>query len=132
MHDAVKVKASLALVATSLLLVGCEANEADKFFMKTYYDDGEIVKEVTGFAYVDKRRVVWAYDDDERGTIFTRYESCDPGNNPNQVFCIEMQESYDKGNKGRVLISAKEDNYIILTNKNYHVIIRNTADLFEF
>ena len=132
MNEAVKVKASLALVATSLLLVGCEANEADKFFMKTYYDDGEIIKEVTGFAYDDKRRVVWAYDDDERGTIFTRYESCDPGNNPNQVFCIEMQESYDKGNKGRVLISAKEDNYIILTNKNYHVIIRNTADLFEF
>ena len=43
-----------------------------------------------------------------------------------------MQESSDKGNKGRVLISSKEDNYLTFTNDNYYVIIRNAADLFEF
>ena len=37
----------MALAVTSFFLVGCEVNEADKFFMKTYYNDGEIVEEVT-------------------------------------------------------------------------------------
>ena len=132
MPDTVKIRFSMALVATSFFLVGCEVNEADKFFMKTYYNDGEIVEEVTGFAYVGKRRVVWAYDEEERGTIFTRYESCEPGDDPRKIYCNAWQEHFEKGNKGIVLITAKEDNYLTFSGDGYYAIIRNAADLFEF
>jgi len=128
----VNIKVSLAFAVTSLLLVGCEVNVADKPFTKTYYDEAEIVEEVTGFAYVGKRKVVWGYDEEERGTIFTAYESCKPGNNPSQILCDEMQEYFEGGNKGVVLITSGEDNQLTFSGDGYKAVIRNAADLFEF
>ena len=130
MHDAVNVKSSLALAITSLLIVGCKVNAADKPFTKTHYDEAEIVEEVTGFAYVGKRKVVWAYDEEERGTIFTTYDSCKPGENSSQILCDEMQEYFEGGNKGVVLIISGEDNQLTFNGDGYKAVIRNAADLF--
>ena len=132
MHSLVNIKASLALAVTSLLLVGCEVNVADKPFTKTYFGETEIAEEVTGFAYVGKRKVVWGYDEEERGTIFTTYESCKPGDHPSQILCNEMQEYFEKGNKGVALITSGEDNQLIFNGNGYKAVIRNAADLFGF
>ena len=132
MHDPVNIKAPLTLAATSLLLVGCEVNVADKPFTKTYYGEADVVKEVKGFAYVGKRKVVWGYDEEERGTIFTTYESCKPGNNRRQILCNEIQEYFEVGNKGVVLITSGEDNQLTFNGDGFKAVIRNAADLFEF
>ena len=130
MHNRVNIQASLALAVTSILLAGCEVNVADKPFIKTYYDEAEIVEEVTGFAYVGKRKVVWGYDEEEKGTIFTTFESCKPGDNPSQILCDEMQEYFEEGNKGEVLITSGEDNQLTFNGDGYKAVIRNAADLF--
>lgn len=88
---------------------------------------------MTGYAHVDKRKIMWAYNDEELGTIFTRYENCLPGDSPNQLVCDEIEEGLDAGNKGMVLITAKEDNKLsIRSHKGYHFYISNAASLFEF